>query len=228
MFISTAIENPSVRRGVSELRREFRFRMTPVVVLRGPGDYETAREVAAQDPRAAHVPADAGAAELIEAMREAMARSGRRLPDPEQSRSLALEATDALLRLSLDGRTVLNVAVAEPALLAALEGAEDEELRRQVTLVLAMSRSQSSQRALAEVALDDGSSEMLRVAAFTALAESAKINGSLLSDTLLSQLVEVSAEEPNLTLRTAASRALGALNLTDNQASEIIRKYYRG
>ena len=228
MIISTAIESPGVRRAIAELRGEFLFAMTPVVLLRGSGDYETARNLAADDPRVAHVAADAEGAEIVEAMREVMARSGQWLPDPDQALGLALEAADALLGLRLDGRTVLNVAVADPALQTVLEGAEDEALRKKAAAVLALSPAQSSQRALAQVALDEAPSETLRVVAFTALADSAKLNGNLLSDTLVSRLVRVSADEPNLTLRTAASRALGALNLTDNQASEIIRKYYQG
>ena len=228
MIISTGIHNPSVRRAVTELRREFLFAMTPVVLLRGSGDYETARNLAADDPRVAHVAADAGGAEVIETMREVMARSGQQPLDPDQALGLALEATKALLRLRLDGRTVLNVAVADPALRSVLEGAEDEELRMRAAAVLALSPAQSSQRALAQVALGDAPPETLRVVAFAALADSAKLNGNLLSDTLVSRLVDVSADEPNLTLRTAASRALGALNLADNQASEIIRKYYQG
>ncbi len=228
MFISAGLKSPSVGRAVTELRREFLFKMTPIVLLRGTGDYETARNLAARDVRLAHVAADATGDELGEAIRGVMARSGRMLPDPQEALSLAREATDALLGLGLDGRTVLNIGPAEPALRSVLEGAEDEELRIKAAGVLALSRTQSAQRSLAGVALDDTQSEALRVATFTALADSAKLNGNLLDDTLLSQLVGVSAEEADLTLRTAASRALGALNLTDNKASEIIRKYYQG
>lgn len=228
MFISTAIDSPRIRTGVSELRREFLFRMTPVVLLRGSGDYETARELADHDVRVTHIDAGAAGSELLETMQKAMADSGRMLPDPEQALELAREAADALRNLSLDGLTVLDPAVARGALLSVLKGAEDEELRKKAADAAALLRSQSAQRALAEVALDDTQSETLRVAVFTALSDSAKINGNLLGDALLSHLVEVSADESNLTLRTAASRALGALNLADNQASEIIRKYYGG
>ncbi|MFH0983847.1 MAG: HEAT repeat domain-containing protein [Planctomycetota bacterium] len=228
LFISCGIESPGVRRAVGDLRREFLFQMAPVVLLRGTGDYETARDLAAHDPRVAHLAADAEGSELIETLRGVTAQSGRRLPDPEQALHLAREAADALLRLCLDGRTVLNVAAAEPALLATLASADDEDLRRKAAAVLAWSRSQTAQRALAEVALDGAQTSTLRVAAFAALADSAKLNGPLLSDTLLSRLVAVAADESDLVLRTAASQALGALNLTDNKASEIIRKYYRG
>jgi len=228
MFISSAIKNPGVREGVEDLRREFLFRMTPVVLIRGAREYETAGNLAQHDLLVAHIGADAEGDELLEAMRDVMTRSGRMLSNPDQALELALAAADAILGLSLDGQTVLNVAAAEPALLSVLREAQDEELRTRAVLVLASLPTQSSQRALAEVALEDGQSETLRVAAFAGLADSAKTNGNRLTDTLLSRLVKAATDEPDLTLRTAASRALGALNLTDNKASEIIRKYYRG
>ncbi|MCK4659738.1 MAG: HEAT repeat domain-containing protein [Phycisphaerae bacterium] len=228
MFISAGLESPSVRRGVDELRRDFLFRMTPIVLLRRSANYEIARNLAAHDRRIAHLAADADGAELTDTMREVMARSGSQLPDPREALNLAMETADALLLIGLDGRTVLNVTAAEPALLMVLGGDDDEQLRRKVAAVLALSRTQGSQRALAEVALDDTQSETLRMSLFANLADSAKLSGNLLSSDMVSRLVEVSAEEPNLTLRTAASRALGALNLTNNQASEIIRKHYRG
>jgi hypothetical protein len=45
---------------------------------------------------------------------------------------------------------------------------------------------------------------------------------------LVGKLIDFTMKEENLILRSAASKALGALNLPSNKASEIIRSQYRG
>ena len=78
------------------------------------------------------------------------------------------------------------------------------------------------------IALDAGNADSLRISAFNSLAESAKHNGNLLEERQIAQLVEIARDDTDLTIRTAASEALGALNLATNKASEIIRSYYGG
>ena len=63
------------------------------------------------------------------------------------------------------------------------------------------------------------------MAAFASLAESAKNNGHLLEDSHVTGLVRLAQEEDDLVIRTAASQALGAINLATPKASEIIRSY---
>jgi hypothetical protein len=78
------------------------------------------------------------------------------------------------------------------------------------------------------LALKTDNTESLRVAVFGSLADSAKHAGNKLTEEQVNELVKQAMDEPNLNLRTAASKALGALNLTTSKASEIIRKYYGG
>ena len=66
----------------------------------------------------------------------------------------------------------------------------------------------------------------LRIAAFGSLAECAKAHGNRLENAQVAQLVEIVQSEPDMTLRTAASKALGSINLASSQASVIIRGYY--
>ncbi len=66
------------------------------------------------------------------------------------------------------------------------------------------------------------------MAAFASLAESAKNNANLLDETQVAELVDIAHDDPDLTIRTAGSEALGALNLATNKASEIIRSYHGG
>jgi len=63
--------------------------------------------------------------------------------------------------------------------------------------------------------------------AFDALASSAKAFGNRLDDDRVTRVLGLARDEPDLVMRSAASQALGALDLTDNKASDIIRSYYR-
>jgi hypothetical protein len=81
---------------------------------------------------------------------------------------------------------------------------------------------------VAALALDAANSESLRLSSFASLSESAKSHGNLLSGDQVTELIRIARDEPDLTMRTAASQALGALNLTANKASEIIRGYHEG
>jgi HEAT repeat protein len=127
----------------------------------------------------------------------------------------------------VDGRTVFDAGVAEPQLIAALDS-EDEPLQVSVASVLALLPTPSSQRAIGHVAIDANRSNSLREAVFGSLAESAKNHGNLLEESQIAELVEISRDDDDLAIRTAASKALGAVNLATDQASEIIRKYYGG
>jgi hypothetical protein len=117
------------------------------------------------------------------------------------------------------------VDAAEPALIAALSS-ESEELQVKTAGVLSLCRSAQAQDAVAQAALNADRPEALRIEMFAALAESAKNNGNQLEPARVANLIQVSADDSVMTIRTAASKALGALNLSDNRASEIIRKYY--
>ncbi len=143
------------------------------------------------------------------------------------SLDLALEAVETLRRIAVDGRTVYSLVVAEPALVSALSIA-NEDLQTAAGAVLALIPTPSAQQAVAAMALDVGNTESLRVSAFDSLTESAKSTGNLLAEDQLSDLVGIARDDTDMTIRTTASRALGALNLRTNKASDIIRSYHGG
>ena len=141
--------------------------------------------------------------------------------------SLALEAARTLHAIAVDGRTVYAVGRAERALTTAL-ASDSEELQIAVAAVLAHVRTSSAQASLAQLGLDAGQADSLRISALHALTASAKNNGNLLEKQQLTELVQIARDEPDLKIRTAASQALGSLNLAINEASEIVRSYYGG
>ena len=227
IFISTDVADPALTEALQRLRSEFIYQKMPVVILTKPRHLVVAEELARIDPYVEPVDAAADDADLEAAFDRVRARTGQAPLGAGLALSMALEGVETLRRIAVDGRTVYDLSAAEPALIAALSSPE-ERLQILAASVLALLPTPTAQRAITHVALDDGNTESLRVATFASLAESAKNNGNLLEESQITELVDIAHDDPDLTIRTAASQALGAVNLKTNKASEIIRSYYGG
>src|SRR5262249_4204508 len=145
----------------------------------------------------------------------------------ELATSLALEAADVLRSLAVSNSRILEYRRAEPALITVLEG-KNETLRIKAASVLARIDTATAQPAIAAVALEPSNSKPMRVAAFASLAESARTYGSKLDEALVTRIIDMAMKDKDLTIRTACSQALGALNLPNSRASEIIRAQSQG
>jgi HEAT repeat protein len=227
IFLATDVAEPAVGEALTRLRAEFAFGKTPVVLLVKAQHSVMAEDLAKRDAYVEQVNAAAPDASLEAAMARVSARTGQSPLQPELALRLALQAAETLQRIALDGRTVFDVSLAAPALISALSAA-DETLQKAAAAVLALVPSPAAQRAIAHVALDEKNTKTLRVTAFGALAESAKNHGNLLEDSQINRLLAIAKEEADLVVRTAATEALGAVNLATSKASEIIRAYYGG
>jgi len=225
--LATDIASPPIATALGQLRDEFRFARTPVVVTVKPQE-EYRAEQALRDAAAARS-ADAvlGAEDLRGVLQDIGATEGAQPLAPELAIELALRAAEALRLVALDGRTVIDYTPALDALIAAL-AVDVQDLRIAAANVLALVRTEPGQQAVARLALDENNTPELRIAAFNALAESAKRFGNLLSPDLVTRVVAAAKDTADLTMRTAASQALGALNLKVGEASEIIRSHHAG
>ncbi len=227
LFISTDVAEPGLALALQELRSVFVYSKTPVVVLTKPRHSLLAEDLAEADGYVEPVDAAVADADLVAAFVRVRERTGQTAIDADLSLSFALEAVETLRRIAVDGRTVYDVAVAEPALVAAL-ASPSEDLQTAAATVLALIPNPTAQQAVGQLALDAANPLSLRVAAFDALAESAKRHGNLLAGRQVTELISISRDDTDLTIRTAASQALGAVNLPTSQASGIIRSYHGG
>ena len=227
IFLSTAGTNPGPADAVRMIRGQNDLARTPIVLLVQPDHAALVERFASGDRAVEAVDAGAASADvLLSHLDAAAARVGQVPLDDDLALELALLATHTLQRIAADGRTVLDASGAERALTAALKSVH-QELQVAAIDVLALIPTATAQRSIADIALTQDD-ETLRIAAFAGLAESAKRFGAGLNDSQTRGLMTISFDESNLRLRTAASHALGALNLPANKASEIVRKYHRG
>ncbi len=227
IFVATDIKGPELAPSLGELREDFAFAATPVVLLAKPQQMALAEQFALADVRVGRVLASAGKEDLLVGWQQVAEVIGAKALDEEEALRLALAAAETLRLIAVSNSPVYDFARAQTALIDALAHPA-EELRIKAASVLALASSPQAQHAVAKVALNAENSQTLRIAAFGSLAESAKHNGNRLTNELIDELIKFSMKEENLELRTAASRALGAMNLPSNKASEIVRSYYRG
>lgn len=226
-ILGTDLESPPVATATGELQREYRFTAMPVVLMVYPDQSHRAEMAVLSHQLVAEADRTATADEVLSLMGKLLEDVKGGPMSPELASELALRATEALRLAALDGRTVIDISPAIDSLIQVL-GSSNEDLRLAATRALALMPTSIAQTGVASVALDSGNAEPLRLAAFEALAESARRYGNLLGADHVSQVVKTAADTSNLTLSTSASQALGALNLTSNQVSEIVRGYHRG
>ena len=231
IFLGTDIAEPDLAGAVSALRKEFLTSATPIVVVVKAGEMSKARDVSRSTTGVVDLPVevvDLGDPALIqEQITGKVSRASQALGmsplDKELSLDLALQAADVLRGIGESNLKVFDFSKAVPALVLSLSS-KSEPLRVKCGQVLALANSADAQTAIAGVAMNGERGAAERMAAFASLADSARRNGNLLgSGDLVQKLIDFTMNEKDLVMRAAASKALGALDLPGNKASEIIR-----
>ncbi|MBN1787518.1 MAG: HEAT repeat domain-containing protein [Sedimentisphaerales bacterium] len=134
----------------------------------------------------------------------------------------AFRACQALLELAQKKNKVIDLSLVLPPLVAATVDTRDE-IKIFAANILAYLSSPDAQRAVAEMAVNEEIGKEIRLAAFDALATSAKVNGNLLLDEQVDKIYSIlqfAQADPDL--RASAAAAFGALNLPSRKAKELI------
>ncbi len=227
VVIASDVQSPALGDAIAEMRKDYRFAATPLIVATGPGDKGAVDALVRGDHRARMIEGDAAPERFVGAASDLAKAVGAEPLTPEVGTMLALDAAGVLRLLAETGNRLLPLDDAEPALLVALQS-KDTDLRRAVAGVLGFFGSAAAQDAIAAIALNASEPQDVRVLMFASLADAAKRRGALLGEDARKKIVELAEKEPDLTIREAASRTLGALNLPGDLGSEIIRNQYGG
>jgi len=166
---------------------------------------------------------------VVENLAEALTANAQTASDgtgtwtPELADSYALRAATALLKLGVSRNPVIDLSLAQSALMDAGKSSPQQEIRVLAGQTLAYVNSTAAQRGIAEVALDAAAAMDVRIAAFGSLADSAKMNGNQLPDTTVDQIYAlIGSDQVEPDLRAAAAAAYGALNLPSQKVKELI------
>jgi hypothetical protein len=159
---------------------------------------------------------------IVENLAAAILESNADELTQELTETYALRAINAMYKLALVRNRVVNLSQAMEALIKVTQTSRPQ-MQVLAADVLAYLESPQAQRAIATMALADDNENDIRIAAFHALARSAKINANL----LLTEQIEaiyalVGSLETDPELRAAAAGAYGTLNLPSEQVKNLI------
>jgi len=164
---------------------------------------------------------------VVQNLSEALARSGQQAASigpwsDELADSYALRSVQAMYRLAISRNPVIDLSQALPALTAATKDVQ-QQIRVLACQTLAYLNSPNAQRAIADMAMDAGQEMPVKVAAFDALAGSAKLYGNLLPDaTVTAMYALIQSTDTDGAIRAAAAAAFGALNLPSQKVKDLI------
>ncbi|NLH40312.1 MAG: hypothetical protein GX448_00590 [Planctomycetes bacterium] len=164
---------------------------------------------------------------VVQNLSEALARSGRQAVSigpwsDELADSYALRSVQAMYKLAISRNPVIDLMQALPALTAATKDTQ-QQIRVLACQTLAYLNSPNAQRAIADMAMDAGQEMPVKVAAFDALAGSAKLYGNLLPDAAVTAMYAlIQSTDTDAAIRAAAAAAFGALNLPSQKVKDLI------
>jgi CheY-like chemotaxis protein len=236
ILLASDIKQPDVMQAVGDLRHEPNTAATPILVVTKAGQIGKAtnasRLAVGVEVLLADVTEMGDPEKVKEQLMARVNRASRALGmtplSPDASLNLALQAADVLRQIAESRSKVLDASRAAGPLMVAMNS-KVEPLRVKAAAALALISSADGQKTIAQAALNTEHAPPERLAAFASLADSARHNGNLMDNSdLVNKLIEFTMNEKDLVLRAAGSKALGALNLSSNKASEIIRAQHRG
>lgn len=224
--IASDVRAPDLSSALGQIANDLPTGRLPVVVLTKGQDRAAVQELLTLYPDLTQVPATVDPADLMQVFIDASRRLGRVVLTDEQAHMTAIDATRALKHLAVHGREYHDMAQAQDVLIEALAG-DDTELVLAAGDTLAQIPTGQAQAALAAMALDDAVSADVREAMYNNLAASARKLGNMLPEDVADQLVQAAIHEDDMQLRTSASQAAGAANLTADRVQKIITQHNR-
>jgi hypothetical protein len=158
---------------------------------------------------------------VVEAVSKASGLAKGKTLSPEEASKWAVRAAEAIRLLGLTGNKVYSITRAETTLIQSLADKRDA-VSISAAGAMTVLPGPKAQQALSALADRNDAPAKVRVAAYTALAESVRRFGNQLTKAQSQAVVDVVNSKVDVSIRKAASGALGALNLPSDLASPLI------
>jgi len=186
--------------------------------------YSAAIAIAAAGPKKEFAESKLVAEILAQALAETAEQAGEntKLWNAQLADSYALRAAGAMLELAQSRNTVIDLSIAQTALINATKDSR-AQIQVLAARILAYLDSPDAQRSIAAMALSQADPMDIRISAFNCLAISAKLNANLLDEERIDAIYSlVSSQAIDPALRSAAALAYGALNLPSRKIKDLI------
>jgi len=187
--------------------------------------FSAAIAIAAAGPKQAFPESKLVVANLAEALAQSSEQSAddnTPMWNGELADLYALRAAKAMSKLAQTRNPILDLSAAQDALVTATKD-KRTEIQMLAGQILAYLNTPAAQEAIAAMAMTEGNSKDIRMAAFGSLAVSAKLNANKLGDATIDAIYAlVSSKDIDPGLRAAAAAAYGALNLPSQKVKTLI------
>jgi hypothetical protein len=186
--------------------------------------FSAAIAIAAAGPKQAFPESKLVVANLAEALAQSSEQPADNTPmwNGELADLYALRAAKVMFKLAQTRNPILDLSAAQGALVTATKD-KRTEIQMLAGQILAYLNTPAAQEAIAAMAMTEGNSKDIRIAAFGSLAVSAKLNANQLDDTTINAIYAlVSSKDVDPGLRAAAAAAYGALNLPSQKVKTLI------
>ncbi|MFC1781194.1 HEAT repeat domain-containing protein [Planctomycetota bacterium] len=184
--------------------------------------YSAAIAIAAAGPKDTFNESRLVVANLADALTRGTQSNELNTLESEIADSYALRAATVMRDLAISRNTVISLSLAQSSLVRATAD-EQADIQMLAGQTLAYLSNPDAQRAIAEMAMNTGNSDEVRLSAFTSLAISAKINANMLPDEMINSIYSfISSDDTEQQLRSAAAAAYGALNLPSQKVKDLI------
>jgi hypothetical protein len=186
--------------------------------------FSAAIAIAAAGPKQAFPESKLVVANLAEALAQSSEQPADNTPmwNGELADLYALRAAKVMFKLAQTRNPILDLSAAQGALVTATKD-KRTEIQMLAGQILAYLNTPAAQEAIAAMAMTEGNSKDIRIAAFGSLAVSAKLNANQLDDATINAIYAlVSSKDADPGLRAAAAAAYGALNLPSQKVKTLI------
>ena len=157
----------------------------------------------------------------LEVVSEAIAAGLGQAMEPQQSAEWAVLAARAIETVGQSGNKVYNITRTLKQLQSAV-GSNVPAVQMASADALATMNLADAQRSIVDLAIQPQAEEQVRISAFGALSRSLRKFGNLLTDDQSQAVVSIVMGEGSRELRTAASQALGAMNLASDKIKTLM------
>lgn len=222
LVLSYNIERPDIHAALGLIKNDYRLAFCPIIVVADDQNFTRAKKLKADHDFLDVLPDNAPVNTMLEASQAILSAKQVSGFDPSLADVYATAASEVLNRLAVTQNAILDLKVAEPALIEATRDGR-KPIQAAVTETLAHLDSMAAQRAIAALGLDEQVDPPARLMAFRNLAISAKRYGNLLLGEQVQGIYRlVSSKQADPELRNMAAEAYGALNLPSVQISKLI------
>ncbi|MBN2582897.1 MAG: response regulator [Planctomycetes bacterium] len=223
VVLGTNVDNVAYTEVIQLLRTDFATALVPIVLVSGEDERVPFSFLKENVKYIDSVPVGTSAAEIMQKTTKLLADAGSVALAPEESKAIALRAA-ANLKLVAGARLSFTADAARGALLAAAAG-QNEELAIAAMDILVPLADDEIQQKLADIALAEGASKPIQIAALNAIAQTARHIGNKLTSASVTTLMKKIETETDNDIRDAVGTVLGALDLEAKLASQLIREH---